>query len=69
MLAACGGHEQSLTYEDGVIRASGWSGPAPAAGWESVLVVRAGDDADAPAMLGEYRKSGNVITFTPRPFQ
>ena len=66
MLAACGGHEQSLTYEDGVVRASGWSGPAPAGGWESVLVVRAGDDPAAPAMLGEYRKSGDVITFTPR---
>lgn len=66
VLAACGGHEQSLTYEDGVIRASGWSGPAPAAGWESVLAVRAGDDPAGPAMLGEYRESGGVITFTPR---
>jgi len=66
MLAACGGHEQSLTYEDGVVRASGWSGPAPTGGWESVLVVRAGDDPSAPAMLGEYRKSGDVIVFTPR---
>jgi hypothetical protein len=31
-----------------------------------VLVVRAGDDPAAPAMLGDYRKSGDVITFTPR---
>jgi hypothetical protein len=66
LLTGCGGHEQSLTYEDGVVRAAGWSGPAPQDGWESVLVVRAGDDPGAPAMLGEYRKSGDVITFTPR---
>lgn len=65
-LAACGGHEQSLTYEDGVVRAAGWSGPEPADGWESVLAVRAGDDLAAPAMLGDYKKSGDVITFTPR---
>ncbi len=65
-LFACGDHEQSLTYEDGVIRASGWNGPAPQAGWESVFVVRAAEDPGAPAMLGEYKKSGGVITFTPR---
>ncbi len=65
-LAACGGHEASLTYENGVIRAAGWSGPAPADGWESVFAVRASDDPEAPAMLGEYTENGGVITFTPR---
>ena len=66
LLSACGGAEPGLSYADGVVRASGWSGPAPAAGWESVLVVRASSDASAPAMLGEYMEHGGVITFTPR---
>ncbi len=65
-LAACGAREPSLIYADGVVRAEGWSGPAPADGWESVLNVRADDDPAAPAMLGEYSESGGVITFTPR---
>lgn len=66
LLAACGAAEPGLTYSDGVVRASGWSGPAPAEGWDSVLVVRASDDDSAPAMLGEYAEQGGVITFTPR---
>jgi len=65
-LAACGAREPSLMYVDGVVRADGWSGPAPTDGWESVLSVRVGDDPAAPAMLGEYSESGGVITFTPR---
>ncbi len=66
VLAACGEREQSLAFEDGVIRASDWSGPEPEAGWESVLVVRTGDDPDAPPLLGDYKKSGDAIIFTPR---
>jgi hypothetical protein len=65
-LAACGAAEPGLVYADGVVRASGWSGPAPADGWESVLVVRASADEGAPAMLGEYVEHGGVVTFTPR---
>jgi hypothetical protein len=65
-LAACGAAEPALTYSDGVVRASGWSGPAPVDGWESVLVVRASDDDSAPAMLGDYVEHGGVVTFTPR---
>lgn len=66
LLSACGAAEPTIAYSDGVVRASGWSGPAPAEGWESVLVVRASADEAAPAMLGEYVESGGVITFTPR---
>lgn len=65
-LSACGAGEPKLSFDEGVIRASGWSGPAPAEGWESVLVVKASDDPAAPAMLGEYTESSGVITFTPR---
>lgn len=66
LLSACGPAAPALSYDDGVVRAAGWSGPAPAEGWENVLVVRASEDASAPAMLGEYSESGGVITFTPR---
>jgi hypothetical protein len=66
LLSACGAREPLLTYEDGVVRAEGWSGPPPPAGWGSVFVIRAGDDASAPALVGEYKKSGGVIIFTPR---
>lgn len=66
VLAACGAAEPKLVYEDGVVRASGWSGAAPAEGWGSVLVVRASADETAPAMLGEYTQDSGVITFTPR---
>jgi len=66
LLSACGAREPLLTYEDGVVRAEGWSGPPPVGGWESVFVIRAGDDASAPALLGEYKESGGVIVFTPR---
>ena len=66
LLTACGAGKPAITYSEGVVRASGWSGPAPAEGWESVLVVRASADDSAPAMLGDYVESGGVITFTPR---
>lgn len=66
VLAACGGQQASLTYENGEIRAAGWSGPAPVDGWESVFAVRAGEDRTAPTMLGDYTENGGVITFTPR---
>jgi hypothetical protein len=66
VLAACGTRERGLTFEDGLVSATGWNGPAPEAGWESVLVVRAGNDPDAPPVLGEYEQRGNVIIFTPR---
>lgn len=66
LLSACGAAEPAISYSDGVVRASGWSGPAPTEGWESVLVVRASADEAAPAMLGEYVENGGVITFTPR---
>ena len=66
LLSACGAPEPRLSFDGGVVRASGWSGPRPADGWESVLVVKASDDPDAPAMLGGYAESGGVITFTPR---
>ena len=65
-LSACGGAAPAITYSEGVVRASGWNGPAPADGWESVLIVRVSADEAAPAMLGEYAESGGVITFTPR---
>ena len=66
LLAACGAGEPRLTYENGVIRAEGWSGPRPQGGWESVLTIRAGDDLSAPLLLGEYKESSGVIIFTPR---
>lgn len=66
LLSACGAREALLTYEDGIVRAEGWSGPPPPGGWESVFVIRVGDDASAPVLLGEYKESGGVITFTPR---
>jgi hypothetical protein len=66
VLAACGARAPLLKYENGVVRAEGWSGPPPVGGWESVLVVRAGDDPAAPAMVGDYKQSAGVITFVPR---
>jgi hypothetical protein len=68
ILAACTQRTSapSLDYQDGVIVASGWSGRPPSAGWESVLVVRASDDPSAPPIMGGYKESGGVITFTPR---
>ncbi len=66
LLCACGAREPLLTYDDGIVRAEGWIGPPPPAGWESVFVIRVGDDASAPVLLGEYEESGGVITFTPR---
>ena len=66
VLAACGPREPTLSYREGAVLAEGWSGPAPAEGWESVLEVRAGPDPRAPLMLGEYAQSGGAITFTPR---
>lgn len=65
-LAACGAREPLLTYEDGVVRAAGWTGPEPADGWQSVLAVRASESPDTPPMLGDYEERGGVITFTPR---
>ncbi len=64
--AGCGAREPTLSYKDGVVRAEGWSGPAPANGWESVLTVRASEDASAPSLLGEYKESGGALIFTPR---
>jgi hypothetical protein len=66
LLSACGERAPTLSYKSGEVIAEGWSGPAPAEGWEDVLVVRASEDPDAPAMLGEYNERDGVITFTPR---
>jgi hypothetical protein len=68
LLAACSptASRPQLEYKDGAVVASGWSGPPPVGGWESVLIIRASDDRSAPALLGEYKESGGVITFTPR---
>jgi hypothetical protein len=66
VLAACGAREPSLSYEDGAIVAEGWSGQMPKEGWPGVLVVRAGDDASAPAMLGDYESAGGKLIFKPR---
>lgn len=66
VLAACGTREPSLSYTDGAVVAQGWSGQMPKEGWPGVLVVRAGEDASAPAMLGDYEASGGKLVFKPR---
>jgi hypothetical protein len=66
VLAACGAREPSLSYKDGAIVAEGWSGQMPKEGWEGVLTVRAGEDASAPAMLGDYESAGGKLIFKPR---
>jgi hypothetical protein len=65
-LVGCGAREPTLSYSDGVVRAEGWSGPSPADGWESILTVRASEDASAPALLGEYKENDGALIFTPR---
>jgi hypothetical protein len=66
LLAGCGACEPSFTYNEGRVYADCWKGPEPKDGWQSALIVRTGATADAPPMLGDYRESGGVITFTPR---
>jgi hypothetical protein len=66
LLAACGAKQAALTYSDGAVKAIGWSGAEPNDGWQSVLVVRTGEDASAPAVLGDYRMNMGVLSFTPR---
>jgi hypothetical protein len=55
-----------ITQAGGTFRAEPWSGAAPAAGWEAVFAVFAGDDPVAPAMLGAYAREGDTVVFTPR---
>jgi len=66
VLSACGAREPSLSYVDGAVVAEGWSGQMPKEGWPGVLVVRAGEDASTPAMLGDYESSGGKLIFKPR---
>ena len=67
-LVACGQpvSAPALDYKDGTVVAAGWTGPPPSAGWDSVLVVRASDDPSTPPIMGDYKESGGVVTFTPR---
>jgi hypothetical protein len=65
VLAACGGRPDVVADKDGGFRATGWRGAEPVAGWSSVFAVYAGGP-DAQPMLGDYRRSGSTIRFTPR---
>jgi hypothetical protein len=55
-----------ITQAGGTFRAAPWSRPEPAAGWEAVFAVYAGDDPAGPAMLGVYAREGDAVAFTPR---
>jgi hypothetical protein len=55
-----------ITRVGPTFRAAPWHGEAPAAGWEAVFAVFAGDDPAAPAMLGAYARDGDAVAFTPR---
>lgn len=59
----------SIRSSGGAFQVIGWKAPAePAAGWDSVFSVYAGD-GDVPAALGSYTVEGSVLTFRPRwPF-
>ncbi len=67
LLAACAPAAPALSYKSGEIVGSGWRGlEPPPGGWSEVLIVRAGDDPNAPPMLGAYHREGDRIVFTPR---
>ncbi len=55
-----------ITRAGGTFRAAPWSGAEPAAGWDEVFAIFAGDDPTAPAMLGAYARDGDAVAFTPR---
>jgi hypothetical protein len=52
--------------DGGVFRVTGWSaGAPPAAGWDSVFAVYAGE-GDMPAMAGTYTVESGELIFRPR---
>lgn len=55
--------QPSLHYDNGAFIAEG-VGAEPAGGWAAVFHVSAGDSSDP--LLGEYRRDGSRVIFTPR---
>src|ERR1700688_12409 len=55
-----------MEFRNGEFRLVGWAGGSepPAAGWESVLAVYAGN-SETP-MLGTYSAEGDALVFRPR---
>lgn len=64
LLAACSKPE--IAFDGKSFEATGWTGPPPAGGWSSVFTVHAGQGGDVPAMLGDYRRQGRTVVFSPR---
>ena len=63
----CFAQDAVVQLDGGVFRVAGWkaSAAAPAAGWESVLAVYAGE-GEAPPMVGSYSVENGVLSFRPR---
>jgi hypothetical protein len=69
LLAACGqqSSEPRVSYRNGVVIATGYTGGSPYAGWQDVLQIRTSDDPSAPLVLGDYDDATpGVIRFIPR---
>ena len=69
VLIACGqqSYEPGVTYKNGVVVATGYTGGSPYGGWRDVLQVRTSNDPSAPLVLGDYDDSTpGVIKFIPR---
>lgn len=64
-MAACSRAEPLITYDGKAFHVE-HSGAAPREGWGGVFIVRAGDDASSPPLLGDYSLIGETLTFTPR---
>ena len=65
-MAAAAARAQTIRMDGGNFRVEGWRLPAPpAAGWESLFSVYAGD-GDVPPLLGSYSVEGGVLVFHPK---
>jgi hypothetical protein len=65
-LMALASPAQTIKMEGGSFRVEGWPVPAPpAAGWDSLFSVYAGE-GDLPPMLGTYAVERGSLTFRPR---
>ncbi|HYP06246.1 MAG TPA: hypothetical protein VER03_08405, partial [Bryobacteraceae bacterium] len=58
----------SVQLQNGVFVVQGWTAPSapPSGGWPKLLSVYAGSGSDVPALTGEYKVTGGVLSFKPR---
>src|SRR5438876_9262410 len=66
LLTSTAAETVTILKESGSFKVAGWkAGPPPAAGWQSIFAVYAGD-GDVPPMLGSYTVDNGALTFRPR---